>query len=561
MDEPTAEPRPPERGAASRTEPSALRQIRESAQALIEQGKVDEAWELFVSALEAVLVKNRELELLVAKLRRERIGTKSERIDPAQMRLLFDALMDQGGGVQVQVDPEVEAKEDAELDREIESAEKAQPDPSGGRKRRKNEPGWQTRGVERRVHQVEVEAAQQTCTACGREKTRMGFDVTRRLEYVPAHFVEHEYQLEKYACGSCKEKVTTAPAPTQVLDRSAASASLLAHMVVSKYADHCPLHRLHRIYARSGADIPVSTLSDWVAGVGDLIKPLVERLAERVVAAHIVRTDATGLKVLDPQSPENIELGSVWAYIGDDRDVVFRYTPTGKGATGPWDFLGNRKGYIQADASNVFDRLFNGRVTTAVELGCWAHARRRLVALQDMDCRVAYPLKLIARLYRIEHLADARGLTPEGRADLRKERSKPVLEKLKRWYLTTRTSEPPSTDLAKAARYAVNHWDALTRFVDDGRINLDNNLCEAQLRDIALGRKNYLFAGSHDAARRAAGLYSLTRTCAQYGVPPLAYFTDVLTKLANGWSMDRLDELLPHQWHLVTPAAENAQGP
>ena len=251
----------------------------------------------------------------------------------------------------------------------------------------------------------------------------------------------------------------------------------------------------------------------------------------------------------------------MWGYIGDDRDVVFRYTPTGKGATGPWDFLGKRKGYIQADASNVFDRLFNGRVTTAVELGCWAHARRRLVALQDMDCRVAYPLKLIARLYRIEHLADARGLTPEGRADLRKERSKPVLEKLKRWYLTTRTSEPPSTDLAKAARYAVNHWDALTRFVDDGRINLDNNLCEAQLRDIALGRKNYLFAGSHDAARRAAGLYSLTRTCAQYGVPPLAYFTDVLTKLANGWSMDRLDELLPHQWHLVTPAAENAQGP
>lgn len=559
MSEPVAND--PAEGAAlpPRREMTALRQIKESAQALVEGGKTEEAWELFVSALEAVLVKNRELELLVAKLRRERIGTKSERIDPAQMRLLFEALMDQGG-TPAQVDPEAEAKEDADLDRAIESAEQASADSSGGRKRHKNEPGWQTREVERRVHQVEVEAAQRTCRDCGREKKRIGVDVTRRLEYVPAHFVEHEYHLEKYACGSCKEGVTTATAPAQVLDRSAADASLLAHVVVSKYADHCPLHRLHRIYARSGADIPVSTLSDWTAGVGDLVVPLVERLAARVLGAYIVRTDATGLKVLDPQSSENIEIGSMWAYIGDNHDVVFRYTPTGKGATGPWDFLAGRKGYIQADASNVFDRLFNGRVTTAVELGCWSHARRRLVALQDMDCRVAYPLKLIARLYRIEHLADARGLTPEARAELRKERSAPVLEKLKRWFAATHTSEPPSTDLAKAAGYAINHWEALKRFVEDGRVSPDNNLCEQQLRDIALGRRNYLFAGSHDAARRAAALYSLMRTCAQYGVPPLAYLTEVLTKLANGWSMGRLDELLPHQWQAATPAPEIGQG-
>jgi transposase len=506
-----------------------------------------------------VLVKNRELELLVAKLRRERIGTKSERLDPAQLRLLFDALIGQGGPAG-QVDPEAEAKEDAELDRAIDSAEQARPDPSD-RKRRKNGPGWQTRAVERRVHHVEVPAARRTCTDCGREKKRIGVDVTRRLEYVPAHFLEHEYHLEKYACGACKEGVVTAPAPAQVLQRSAADASLLAHVVVSKFADHTPLHRLHRIYARSGAEIPVSTLSDWTAGVGDLLAPLVERLARRVLAAYIVRTDATGLKVLDPQSPENIELGSMWSYLGDDRDVVFRYTPTGKGATGPWEFLAGRKGYIQADAANVFDRLFNGQAAAAVELGCWSHGRRRLVALQDTDCRVAYPLKLIARLYRIEHLADARGLTPEGRAEIRRERSRPVLEKLKRWYLATRASEPPSTDLAKAAGYVLNHWQALTRFVEDGRASLDNNLCEQQLRDIALGRKNYLFAGSHDAARRAAALYSLTRTCTQYGVPPLAYFTDVLTKLANGWSVDRLEELLPHRWHAATPPLENAQGP
>ena len=234
MDEPTSGPRPWERGVATSAQPSALRQIRESAQALLAQGKADEAWELFVSALEAVLVKNRELELLVAKLRRERIGTKSERIDPAQLALLFEALVGQGGP-EAEVDPETEAKEDAELDRQIENAEQAQPDPRR-RKRRKNEHGWQTRAVERRVHQVEVEAAQRTCKDCGREKKRIGVDVTRRLEYVPAHFVEHEYHLDKYACGACKEGVTTAAAPAQVLDRSAADASLLAHVVVSKFA-------------------------------------------------------------------------------------------------------------------------------------------------------------------------------------------------------------------------------------------------------------------------------------------------------------------------------------
>lgn len=548
----------PSGSAAPTTGPGALRQIRESAHALLAQGKVEETWELFLAALEAVLVKNRELELLVAKLRRERLGTKSERLDPAQLALLLEALGEQAGPEAVS-DPEAEAREDAELDRQIEQAEQAPPD--APRKPRKAGPGWQTRGVERQVHHVEVPPAARTCADCGCAMKRIGEDVTRRLEYVPAHFVEHEYHLDKYACGRCKEGVTTAPGPPQVLERSAADASLLAHLVVSKFADHTPLHRLSRIYARSGAELPVSTLADWTAGVADLVAPLVERLAARVRAASIVRTDATGLRVLDPQSAANIQRGSIWAYIGDDRDVLFRYTPTGDGATGPWEFLKGRTGYIQADAATVFDRLFDGQVATAIELGCWSHARRRLVALQDTDYRVAYPLKLIGRLYRIEHLADARQLRPEARAQLRQERSTSVLERLQRWFLGTRASEPPSTDLGKAAGYALNHWAALTRFVADGRVSLDNNLCEQQLRDIALGRKNYLFAGSHDAARRAAVLYSLMRTCAQYGVPPLLYLTDVLGKLARGWATARLEELLPHRWRVPDAAEQNALGP
>jgi transposase len=536
----------------------ALRQIQRSARALLEQGQVEETWEFFVAALEAVLVKNRELELLIATLRREHRSTRSERIDPAQLSLLLEALMDQEGPPAT-IDPEAEARADAELAAEIKRATQAQPTPP--RKPRKPGPGWQTRGAERQEHHIEVPDAERTCADCGRVKTKIGADLTRVLEYVPAHFVEHEYHLDKYACGRCKEGVTTAPGPAKVLDRSAADASLLAHVVVSKHADHTPLHRLSRIYARSGVELPVSTLADWTAGVADLVTPLVDRLAARVLAAYIVRTDATGLRVLDPKSPAHIERGSIWAYVGDDRDVLFRYTKTGEGATGPWDFLAGRTGYIQADASNVFDRLFNGRVASATELGCWAHGRRRLVALQDTDYRVAYPLQLIGRLYRIEHLADLHQLPPGARSELRHERSTPVLDKLKRWFGATHVSEPPSTELRKAADYVLNHWTALTRFVTDGRVSLDNNVCEQQLRDIALGRKNFLFAGSHEAAKRAADLYSLMRTCAQYGVPPLPYFTEVLAKLARGWDADRLDELLPHRWRLSEISAQDALPP
>lgn len=547
-------PHQPTSGSPPREEIAALRQIRESAQALFQQGKVDETWEFLLSALQAVLVKIRELEWLVAKLRQKNIGRHSERLDPGQLALLFDVLIGQGGAG-TEIDLETLAHEDAVLDGEIEQAEQEHSEASRGRRKpRKAGPGWQTQGVERQVHQVEVPPADRKCPTCQGEMDRIGCDVTRRLEYVPGHFVEQEHHLEKLACRRCKEGVTTAPAPPQVLERSAADASLLAHVVVSKFADHTPLHRLSRIYARSGAEIPVSTLSDWTAGVGDLVAPLVERLAQRVLAAHIVRTDATGLRVLDPQSPEHIELGAMWAYVGDDRDVLFRYTPTGEGATGPWAFLAGRTGYVQADASNVFDRLFTGQAAQGTELGCWSHGRRRLVELEDTDCRVAYPLKLIARLYRIEHLADALDLTPDDRVALRQQRSAPVLDQLQRWCVVTHSNEPPSTNLAKATGYLLNHWQALSRFLGDGRIDLDNNLTEQQLRDIALGRKNYLFAGSHEAARRAGNLYSLTRTCAQYGVPPLPYFTEVLQKLANGWSITRLEELLPHR--MVTSTSQ-----
>jgi transposase len=534
---------------------SALRQIRKSASALLTEGKVDEAFEFVVSALDAVLRKTRDLELLVAKLRRQQVGKRSERIDPAQLQLLFEVLCSQTGEADPTkpvIDAEAEAREDAELDRQIKEAEQAQGQEKGPRKRRSR---VRTGTIERQVHHHEVPESEQICQTCGVAKDRIGEDVTRVLEYVPGHFVEHEHHRDKFACGKCKDGVTTASGPDKVIERSPADASVLAHVVVSKIEDQCPLHRLHRIYLRSGVDIPVSTMSDWMGEVADLFQPVADRLTERILTAYINQMDATGVKVLDPQSPENIERGTMWCYVGDECDAVFRYTPTGEGVTGPWNFLAGRTGYVQADAANVFDRVFNGQAASAVEVGCWSHGRRRLADLKDTDCRVAYPLKLIARLYRVEHLADARKLAPDERAALRQERSQPTLEKLRRWLVAIQGSEPPASDLAKAAAYLINQWVALTRFIHDGRLRLDNNLCERQLRSIALGRNNFLFFGSHEAAARAAVLYSITRTCALRGVPPLQYITDVLRKLAGGWPQSQIDELLPDRWFTARNAA------
>lgn len=524
---------------------SPLEQVRTSATALLREQKAEEALELVFSALDSVLRKSRELELLVAKLRRERLGQTSERVDPAQLALLFQELQRQGDALLV-LDVQAENRADTELDQQIKAAEQAangRPRSGKQSKRRMSFPN-----AEACVHHAEMPAEQLACPQCGKPRQKIGEDVARRVEYVPGHFEMHEHHLPKYGCSSCREGVVSAPGPQRVLERSIAGASLLAHVVVAKYVDHTPLTRLHESYARVGAEIPVSTLSDWTGDIALLLEPVARRIEQRVLAAHVVRTDATGLKVLDPHSPKNIARGTIWVYLGDDRDVAFRYSKTGEGANGPWEFLAGRDGPIQADGASVFDRLFNGRVANAIEVGCLAHARRKLVELQDTDCRVAYPIKLIARIYRIEHLADARECTFSDRAALRQERTDPVLQQLKRWALVTHANEPPSSELAKAAAYMLNQWEALTRFVTDGRLSPDNNLTESQLRSIALGRKNYLFAGSHEAARRAAVLYTITRTCALHRLPPLAYLTDILPKLASAWPQSRIDELLPGDW-------------
>ncbi|TNF32511.1 MAG: hypothetical protein EP329_09925 [Deltaproteobacteria bacterium] len=231
-------------------------------------------------------------------------------------------------------------------------------------------------------------------------------DVSETLDLVPAQFIVKRHIVAKYACPHCKDGVTTAAGPDKVVPGGFAEPGLLC----SKYMDHLPLHRLQGIYARRGVNIPVSTLSDQVAAVADLVEPLVRRITERVHAAHLVQTDASGLKVLDRDHPEGIRRGTMWCYVGDRRWTVFEYAKTGTGEDGPWGFFAGRTGYVQADASNTFDQLFNGKVASASEVGCWAHARRKFFQLKDTEPRAAWPIQLIGKLYRVEKDATAQQL-------------------------------------------------------------------------------------------------------------------------------------------------------
>jgi transposase len=523
-----------------------LRQIGESTRTLLLQGKLDEAHDILMATIQGLAQRYRDVALQLLKLQKERVGKRTEKIDPAQLLLMFEEMCRQAAPA-LKPDPAVEDEEDADLEREIEEAKRRR-DARHPKAKRRARGDVSAREVKLVVHEVPVADADKTCGRCGKPRDRIGVEVTVQLKWIPGHFERHEHRRDKYACRCCKDGVVTAPGPVKVIERSDAHASLLAQVVVSKFADHSPLHRQHRIFLRDGVDVPVSTLSDWTGAVGEILVPLGDAIGTKMYVGYVVRLDGTGVKVLDPASPENIERGTMTCYVGDDKWVRFHYTPTGEGALGPWKVLEGRRGYVQADAANLYDRLFNGKVAWCREVGCHGHSRRGFVELQDTDVRVAYPLRLYRRLYRIERLAKLKELGPEEVAALRQRRSKPILNKLKAWVDTVLRTEPPRMALAQACRYVVNHWEALTRFMSDGRLDIDNNLCEAQLRAIALGRRNFLFFGSHRAAERGAVIYSVLRTCALHGVEPVAYLTDVLQKLAEGWPSERMAELLPDRW-------------
>ncbi len=527
--------------------------VRTRLQGLIVENRADEAIDIAMSLLGSFQDKNLELTLRLAMEQRLQSGRRTEKIDPAQLSLMLHAAAASAPeSLEDEETPAAGDEAEAEAEEDDTGIRDDQKPPRQPRRRKLPE------GLPRDEIVHDISTAEKQCPCCNAELVHIGDDVSEVLELVPAQFRVQRHTRRKYACPTCREGVYAPPPAPKLSDGGLAGPALLAHVVVSKYDDNIPLNRLSDIYARGGLKIPVSTLCDWVGAVAWHTQPIVARIRERVLGSHVIQTDASGLKVLKRDHPDGVVRGSMWCYVGDRKHVIFDYAPTGSGQDGPWSFLKGRNGYIQADAASVYDQLYNGQQATATEVGCWAHARRKFFQLTETDSRAAWPVQLIGKLYQFEKLAEERGLDADQRLALRRERCPAVLDKLQRWLAKTVSTEPPKSALHRACAYTVRQWTALTRFLEDGRLGLDNNLCELQIRSLATGRKNYLFAGSDTGAERAAGLYSLIRTAALHDLDVFEYLTDVLRKLAEDWPHALLDELLPDRWAAARTARQNA---
>ncbi|HTV19844.1 MAG TPA: IS66 family transposase [Polyangiaceae bacterium] len=475
-----------------------------------------------------------ELERVKRHLRAQ---NKSERVDAEQVQLAFREVADL-------IVPPALAEQIARAENEARDADAESRDDGERRGHGRSRPPERL-SVERiEIHPPE---ALRTCACCGRAMHVIGEETSEHLDYRPASLVRVQTARIKYAC-ACEQGGVVVPsrgdgAAAPVVDKGLAGPGLVAHVVVSKYGDHLPLHRLEQRFEREGVHIPRSTMGDWVHCAADLLRPIADAMAKATLAAHRVHTDDTGIPILAPGSTHK---GHVWVYVADDDFVVFRYTPRRK-SDGPREFLRGYKGYVQADAANLYDRLFgDGDQGGAREVGCWAHARRRFFEAQLTDReRALVGLGFIKKLYEADRVASRS--PPSRRTEERRRLAAPVLQAFKGWLDAEALVVLPKAPIAEAIGYARNQWGALSRFLEDARLKLDNNAAERQLRTVAVGRKNWLFAGNDDGAVRACVLYSLLATCKLHGVNPFEYLRDVLVRISEHPASDVL-ALSPKAW-------------
>ncbi len=477
------------------------------------------------------------LELERAK-RHLRAQNKSEKVDADQVQLAFREVANL-------ILPPGLAAEIARSENEEREAERK----SQGEKERRGPHGRNRLPEHLPLERIEIHPPEgaRRCACCGKAMIAIGEETSTQLDYRPASLVRVETARIKYAC-PCEEGGVVVPshgdgARTPVIEKGLAGPGLLAHVVVGKYADHLPLNRLEERFAREGVHLAKSTLCDWVAQVADLLAPISNAMAKAMLSSHRIHTDDTGIAVL---AKGGTQKGHVWTYV-DDEQVVFRFTSRRK-SDGPREFLRGYKGYVQADAANLYDRLYadGGSDGEAIEVGCWAHARRRFFEAQVTDReRALVGMGFIKKLYEADRVASR--APPSRRTAERRRLAEPVLEAFKMWLDAESLVVLPKAPIAEAIGYARNQWDALTRFLEDARLKLDNNAAERQLRRVAVGRKNWLFAGSEEGAERGCVLYSLVASCKLHGVNPFEYLRDVLVRVGDHPARDVL-ALSPKGW-------------
>lgn len=398
------------------------------------------------------------------------------------------------------------------------------------------------------------------CPACGGQMRVLGEDVSEMLDYVPGYFKVLRHVRPKLSCGRCA-KVIQEAAPSRPIARGMAGAGLLAQVVIAKYADHTPLYRQVGIYRRAGIELNRATLASWVREAGSLLQPLADAVGRYVRQAQKIHTDDTPVPVLEPGRGKT-RTARLWTYVRDDRPagsrappaVWYQYSPDRRSER-PREHLAGYSGILQADAYSGYDALY--REGKIVEAACWAHARRKFYDLYELDRSplAEQALRRIAALYAIEH--EIRGRPPEVRRSVRMERSAPLLDSLQPWLEHTLGQISVKSGLAKAIKYSLAHWRALTRYCEDGRIEMDNNIAERSIRPLVLGRRNYLFAGSDGGGQSAAVIYSLIETARLNGVEPYAYLRAVFERIADH-PINRIDELLAWRLMPIEPSAQQA---
>jgi transposase len=493
--------------------------------------------------LDRAFAEQHKYQHLLRELLEAQRNRKSEQLSKEQL-----ALFETAWQARHPEDTSATAEEDDDSDDDPTSGQTSSPTQSN--KRGGRQPLASHLSRERIVH--DLAESEKHCTGCGKDLRLITEETSERYEYIPASMKVIQDVCLKYACDCTVKTATKAPQP---IEKSTAGASLLAQVIVAKWADHQPLHRQEKIWERHGVEISRKTMGGWLGQCAQLLEPLYQAMKKELFGSKVIGTDDTSVKVLDRKLPF-ARIGRIWPYVGDCYHPVIMYDYTATRArAGPAKFLEGYKGYLQADAYSVYDAFFKTE-RGMTEVGCMMHARRYFIkALETDEARMGPALHLIARLYSVEDRAKRLALPAAQRRALRQRVSARLLGKLHNYLLELQQEVLPKSPSGAAVRYALNQWEALTRFLEDGELEIDNGATERANRDIAVGRGNWTFFGSDNGGKTAAVLRSFVASCKRCGVEPFSWFHDVLSRIPSH-PITQLWELLPHNWK---PLASSAQ--
>jgi transposase len=468
-------------------------------------------------------------------LKRQLFGKKSEKLDPNQ-RMLFEQLYE-----------ETKAKLQEQRKPKVKKSGRDKTNHKGRNPLPENLP--------RETIEIEPPKEEMVCDHCGNDKSRIGEEVTEKLEYKPASFYVSRYVRHKYACKHCQNNISIGQLPPMIIDKGIPAESVIAHIITSKFTDHLQLNRQVDIFKRHGVYVTTSNMCDWLGIAADMVVPLVKRMQELIRQSPIINTDDTKIPIKSKKRKGSTYNGYLWVYLDNKGNVVFDFTPN-RSREGPINFIGkNYSGNVQADAYSGYDELF--RVSDATEIGCNSHARRKYeYALDDDPVRASRMMVLWGRLYAIEKRAKEEEYSDEQLLAARQKEALPIFDEILEALNEYKDQVLPKSLMGKAITYAFNQWDALVRYTSDPMFSIDNNISERMLRMAVIGRRNYLFAGSEAGAERAAIFYSLVASCKVNGHDPFSYFNDILKKVSS-WPANKIDELLPSNWKAPQSSGED----